>query len=1332
MVSKKKSAALTERIPSVTEYIVLPADTPPIGLPYPITDEIDPRKKNKGMIDLNDPDNVNSEVVFDPATGKYVVYKKIGDRYYKYPMSFSTDEYLKYDNDRAIKEYWRSKVDADKANNADPAKQTNKPLVGFEVASPAFDRLFGGSNIDIRPQGSAEVIFGVNSSRTDNPALGEKQRRFTNFDFKQRIQLNVLGSVGDKLKITTNYNTEATFDFENQVKLEYTGHEDEIIKKIEFGNVSLPLNSSLISGSQTLFGAKAQLQFGRLTSTTVFSSQRGKKQEIEVAGGAQTSNFELKADDYEANKHYFLSLYFRANYDRAMRSLPLVNSPTAITRIEVWVTNTINTTEETRNFVAFTDLGEDAAYLTQPVPTVPVNDIRPGDNYPDNDQNDLFGKVYRDPNIVSFINSGTTLSSPMYGQTAAVHYEKLESARKLVQDKDYTVNTKLGFISLNQQPLNNDEILAVAYEYTLNGKTYQVGQFSTDGITPPNALVLKLIKPTITNPRISLWDLMMKNVYSINAFQVNRDKFLLNVFYNNPTSGVDINYLPRTGLDKTPLIQVLNLDQLDPNNQSQPDGVFDFVDGASTIGGTINASNGRIFFTTVEPFGSHLRGKLADAGIPPAVQDSIVFQQLYDSTKIVAQQRPELNRFKIKGTYRSASGSEIALNALNIPQGSVSVTMGGAKLIENVDYTVDYNLGRVKIINSGLLESQTPLKVSLESNSLFSVQQKTFLGQRFDYRVSKDFNLGATIINLSERPITPKVNFNEEPINNTMLGLDGSYSTDAPAITRFIDKLPFLETKEPSSITFNGEYARLEPGHSKAIGEKGNSYIDDFEGSQSTIDLRSVSSWTLASTPQNQNDLFPEGGLTNNLANGFNRAQLAWYLVDNSVFYQNNSLKPGSITNDILSDHRQRQILEQEVFPNRQLPQGTPTNISMFDMAFYPKERGPYNYNPSLNNDGSLMSPELAWGGIMRRLTTTDFEANNIEFIQFWMMDPFNADADSTSNGGDLYINLGNISEDILKDSRKSFENGLPKEDGDPNAEVDRTVWGLVPKKQSIVNAFANVNGSTKIQDVGLDGLSSDAERTFFSDYISSVPGPAQGIVSGDPSNDNFHYYRGTDYDNAGLNILERYKRYNGTEGNSPSDTDSPESYSTSGSNTPSTEDVNLDNNLSESESYFQYKLSLKKADMVVGKNYITSVVEATPDLRNGQIKPVKWYQFKIPVRIPEKAVGGIQDYRSLRFMRLFLKDFAKPVVLRFARMEFIRGEWRKYDLDLATPGATPGTRPTSFDVSAVSLEENASRLPINYVLPPAISREVDYSTANQRQLNEQSLALKVNNLGDG
>ncbi len=1315
-------------------------DSPEIVLPYPITDPVVPGGESGSSINLGDPANVNEEVIYDPITGQYILQSTVGagDINYRPPMSMTLEEYMKYDMEKAMETYWLERLDEENTNN-------DKSLIPkINVKGETFDRIFGGNQIEIKPQGSAEITFGVNISKTENPRIPVDQRRITTFDFDQRIQLNLTGNIGEKLKINTSYNTEATFDFENQVKLDYTGYDDEIIQKFEAGNVSLPLQGQLIQGSQSLFGLKTELKFGRLTATAIFSQEKGQRRNVQVAGGAQTSTFDIKADEYEANKYFFLSYFFREQYEAALRTLPTVNSGVQISRIEVWVTNTRSDYEQNRNVVAFTDLGEDGPFVSPELAGTVIIDA-PG-NGADNEGNSLYAAMFNNAAVRGFVSATPALQA--LGFQASRHYEKLESARML-QPSEYTLNDRLGFIGVNQS-LNNDEVLCVAYQYTYQGQTYQVGEFSTDGIAPPSALVLRLLKATITNPRNQLWDLMMKNVYSLGAFQVNREDFRLDLLYNNPANGIDGNFIPRDPIANTLLMQVLGLDRLDQQNAPNVDGTFDFVDGATTTGGTINTQNGRIFFPVLEPFGTTLRNALV--GQPETVLNSIVYQQLYDSTKTAAQNLPELNRFKLKGSYQSASSDVINLNAVNIPQGSVVVTAGGVRLIENQDYTVDYNLGRVKIINQGILESGTPINISLESNSLFSIQTKTLAGARFDFRANKDLTLGGTIMNLYERPLTAKVNAGDEPIRNTVIGLDAAWKKESNLITSLVDMLPFYATKEISTLNASAEGAYLIPGHSRAIGNNGTSYIDDFEGSVSTIDMRTQSQWQLASTPQGVTDLYPEGELFT-LGNGFKRAKLAWYVID-PLFFRNNNLTPGDITGTMQSDHRMREVLEEEVFPARQLPNGVPFNIPVLDVAFYPNERGPYNYTLDLEPDGRLSDPQGSWGGIMRRISTTDFEASNIETIQFWVMNPFNTggigsnDDSQNTTGGDFYIDLGNISEDVLRDSRKSFENGLPKDANDQSAAIATAItpWGVVPTSQSVVSAFAITdNNSNKYQDVGMDGLGTQgdaliptevafhtdpATSTYLTDVAGVVTGGALTTIQADPSGDNFRNFRG---DNVGGDMLQRYKDFNNTEGNSVTDEDSPEDFPTQSTTLPTTEDINADQNLSESESYFQYKVSLRPQDMVVGQNFITDRVLGTALTPNGT-RQVYWYQFKIPVRMPERAVGGIQDFRSIRFMRMHMKEFTQNVVMRFARLEFVRGEWRKYLLGLETPGEGLGGDPdqTTFEVAAVNIEENSTRVPINYVLPPNIEQETDVASTNLRSLNEQSLQLKTCGLRDG
>jgi len=1336
-------------------YPVPPDSIPPDStkkLIYPFKDDDNPyNEPSSNGLYLTEPSNINSDVQYDPQSNEYEFTRKIGDINYRNPSSLSFGEYQDYDMNRSLQRYWR-----DRSKTSSGISRSGI-IPQIHIGGEAFDRIFGGNTIDIRPQGSAELTFGVTSNRRDDPALDVRQRRNTNFDFQEKIQMSVMAKIGDKIEFNTNYNTEATFDFENKLKLKYEGKEDEIIKLIEAGDVTLPLNSTLITGSQSLFGIKTQLQFGRTTVTSVFSQQKSQQQNITVQGGAQTEKFSFTALDYEENKHFFLAQYFRDHYDEALRKLPIVTSNINVTKIEVWVANIGAAVTENRNVVAFMDLGESK-------PFNPTIHTIPGNPYPSNNSNDLLYKL--DTTKVRHLSTAFTyLTGPQKGYTPGRDFELVNNARKL-NPTEYSFNSKLGFISLNTS-LNSDQVLSVAYQYTVIGQDsiFQVGEFSDQGIITPNCLMVKLLKSTALSTRVPLWKLMMKNVYSIGAYQVNKEDFILNILYSGGDNAVPTGFLTEgpDGVRGVPLIRVMNFDNLDPQSNPPHDGMFDFIDNAAREGGTIQASNGRVFFTVLEPFGSYLRGKLNDQ----ALADRFCYDSLYSMTKSGAQQYPVKNKFIIEGQYKSSTGSEISLNALNVPQGSVKVTAGGVPLTENVDYTVDYTLGRVRIINEGILNSGTPINISLENNSMFNIQTQTLMGTHVDYKFNKDFTVGGTLLYLHERPLTQKVNFGDEPIANVMWGLNVNYQTESPLLTKLVDLLPFISTKTPSKIKVDAEFAQFIPGHSKAVGKTGTSYIDDFEGSKSTIDLKNPGTWFMASTPQGQTSrsMFPEGAPGAGLSYGYNRARLAWYRIDNLFYEKNSTLKPTNVDKHELSRNSVRPVLEKELFPNKDPKNGTPSYIDVFNLAFYPDERGPYNYDKAngyqgissgIASDGKLNAPGSRWGGIMRKIETTDFEATNVEYIEFWMMDPFTENPDNT--GGELYFNLGDISEDILRDAAKSYENGLPTKDmskADLAKIVDSTEWGYIPKLDALTNSFANTAAEQQYQDVGYDGLSDAHERSFHTmkDFLQDISNnlgatsPAYINAVQDPSADDYHYFLGTDFDNNNQysSILERYKRFNGPEGNSiPRDLDA-ESYPTQATNIPNVEDLNRDNTLSQQERYFQYKVELKPDRMKVGENYITDKREATGiALEDGTTTSVNWYQFKIPIQTPDKVVGSIEDFKSIRFMRMFMKGFSSPTVCRFASLELVRGEWRKYYNSLLSDGEyipDPNQNLTSFDISTVSVEENGSvtdnQLPIDqrqipYVTPPDIAREINYGTTDLTRMNEQSMALNVCNLMDG
>jgi cell surface protein SprA len=1297
-------------------------------LPFPFKDQPAfgfPDRQDTSSLYLKRPENLNFQVEYDPVTGQYIFYEKIGKLNYRLPQTMSLKDYVNFDFKKSVQEYWLQR------QNFKETEKRNSLIPRLTIQSEAFNRIFGGNTINVKPQGFVEVSFGYQMNSTDNPAIPERLRKVPTFDFNQKIQMNVMGEIGTKMKMRVNYNTEATFDYENKMNLEYTGDEDEIIKRIEAGNVSLPLNGSLITGASNLFGVKSEMQFGKLTLTTLFSQHKGETNVVETEGGAQVTEFEVSAADYDANRHFFLSQYFRDHYDEALRSLPVIRSGVTINKIEVWVTNKSSNFTEARNILALQDLGEHNPHIYNTIPAFQQTTGQTGPEriYPNNDANGLYREMTTTYSAIRDIQSITSVMAQFGNQfMGGRDFDKIEQARKLTPS-DYTVNLQLGYISLNTS-LNSDEVLAVAFNYTVNGQVYQVGEFSTDGVDAPRTLVLKLIKGTNLTPKIPTWKLMMKNIYNLNAYQLSKDNFMLNVMFMNDSTGTYINYIPAGRINGHILLNVMNLDNLNKQQDPNKDGIFDFIEGY-----TVNSSSGRIIFPVLEPFGKHLADSLGN----PALTSKYVYQSLYDSTKTVAEQDAEHNKFRLTGSYKGSSSSDISVGAFNLAQGSVKVTAGGRELTENVDYTVDYTLGRVSIINPGLLESGTPISVSTESQDLFSMQRKTLLGAHANYAISDRFNLGATALFMQERPLTQKVDYGQDPISNLMLGLDASFSSESRFLTKLIDKLPFISTKTPSTINFEGEFAQLIPGHSRVIQKSGTAYIDDFEGTSTSIDMKTRQSWVLASTPQHQS-LFPEGNLSNNTNYGFNRALLSWYIID-PLFLRSSSLTPSHIKNDknLQSNHLVREVFEQEIFPDKESVVGEPTNISVLDLAFYPNEKGPYNFDtrPSslsagVNADGTLRNPESRWGGIMRKIENSDFETANIEFIEFWLMDPYVNDTLNIPKGGDLYFNLGDISEDILRDSRKSFENGLPTTPAVTN--LDTTIWGRVSTQQSLVNAFDNNTGSRVYQDLGFDGLNDKDESTFFSSYLNDLKNVVTPDVyktfESDPSKDDYHYYRGTDYDQAELGILERYKKFNGPDGNSPTTEMSPESYSTSASTLPDVEDINNDNTLNEYERYYQYRVSLRKQDMILGKNYINNIKQSRVQLKNGQIGQVKWYQFKIPVRQYDNVFGNISDFKSIRFMRVYLRDFEEPVVLRFATLDLVRSDWRRYTQTLKDPGVLAGN--ASFDISAVNVEENGSKDPVNYILPPGIDRVIDPANPQLRQLNEQSMVLKVNNLEQG
>lgn len=1293
--------------------------------------------------DLKTPSNIKTEVTYDELTKLYIFRTKVGDEEIGVPYYLTQSEYMDYTLKQSMASYFKAK---NSRLDADGKSKDDFSLKDIKLNLNPAEKIFGPGGVKLKANGYVETSMGIKYNKTDNPTLSERNRARTAFDFNEDIQMNVTASVGDKINFGMNYDTKAMFDFDSKkINLAYdanqSGDEDAILKRIEAGNVSMTTTNSLINGGSALFGISAEMQFGKLKVRTILSQQESQFQSVNSNGNIQTTNYEFKADQYDENRHFFLGHYFRDNYDNAMSKLPFVQSAVNITRIEVWITNKKNDYSQSRNIVAFADVAEHTVIKNPKWHATGTADL------PYNGANNLYSTITSTYTTARDISQVTTLFSGYL--EGAQDYEKVESAR-LLSSSEYTFNSQLGYLSL-LMPLQADEVLAVAYEYKKDGKTYQVGEFSADIVDKYDAanpksgsLFVKMLKPVSLSPRAYTWDLMMKNVYYIGATNIQKDKFRLNISYQADTLGTYINYIPEGEIKNEMLLKVMNLDRLDSRNNANPDGIFDFVEGY-----TVKADNGRIYFPVVEPFGSHLKKKINNS----TIAEKYIYQELYDSTLTVARQIAEKNKYKISGTYRgSSTNAEINLGATNVPQGSVKVTANGVLLAEGVDYIVDYMSGSVTVINQNLIDSNAPIQVSLEDRT-FSMQRRTLLGLNLSYDISKDFNIGGTIMHMYEKPLTTKTEIGNESVKNTLWGLNASYKTQSQWLTNLVDKLPFVNATQPSQISLNAEFAHMIPGHYESKENGGYSYLDDFENSESRIDIKSPYGWKLAATPfdKSSSPLFPEAALSNDAEYGKNRAMLSWFMIDGMFNRKNSSLTPQHIKNDKeqLSNHFVREIYMWELYPQKDVIYSESSTIPALNLTYYPDERGPYNMVfrdknnlMQFDQNGKLLKPEERWGGITRKMDVRDFESSNIEYIEFWLMDPFvyNNISSNPNKGGEFYINLGEISEDILKDGKKFYENGLPVND-DPSA-YEYTVWGKVPTRQSVGYVFDDNQGAAgrAKQDVGLNGLSTEEEfgrepyKSFVEDYKNNLnPSVADEMMKSpnsplrDPAGDTFHHYRGSDYDRDEVGILDRYKYFNGTEGNSPATSETSESYSTAAQNVPDVEDVDQDNTLNENETYFQYKIDLKPERMKVGDNYIVDSRTVKVPLANGKDGEVTWYQFKVPVRNYDKKVGNIQDFKSIRFMRMFLTKFDQATSLRFGTLQLVRGDWRTYEPTLKNDGSPSGNG--VIDISTVNIEENSERKPVNYVLPPGVSRVNDPDQVQLTKENEQALSMRITNL---
>lgn len=1289
-------------------------------LKFPIRDQ-------KGGLFLDN--QIKYDVQYDAIKRQYILYPQIGTSLVSEPIYLTRQEYLTLVQNQDMKNYFRTKSQTndqfyrEQRFGDKEGKKEGSILPSFRVKSKAFETIFGGSEISLIPQGYASLDLGVFLQKIDNPMLLPQNRQTLTMDLNQRMQLSILGKVGENLQMKVNYDTQAGFGFENQMKLQWRkalgnkldpfGGEDDILQNIEVGNISMPLSTSLITGAQSLFGVRTDLKFGRTNVSAVFSEQRSESKNIVVQGGGVMTDFKVAAEKYEYNRHFFLGQYFRNSYDTALKNYPAINSNINIQRIEVWKVDKSGGNQQNRRSI------------------IALRDIAESNSVPQNGSNRLFKNIL-DKEFTKISDARSFLNTYEFNGLQFQDGENFivnENVRKL-DASEFTFYPKLGYISLNTPLVDGEDLLAVSFQYTLStdpNTLYTVGQMSDETDKP---IIAKLIKPnSAVNVASPMWDLMMKNIYSLNAYGVSNEDFMLNINFkdNGEQSSGKLNYLPNSAVSEQSLLQVLNMDRLNSNGQlqqnpdgSKGDGLFDFQSGI-----TIDTERGNIIFTSVEPFGKYLSNKLQGQN------EEYVFNQIYRQLPNTLPGEKLANRYTLEGRYKGTVSDGIPLGAFNVPQGSVKVTSGGAILTEGVDYTVDYQLGRVKIINEQLKNSGAPINVALENQSTFNLQKKRFMGINVEHKFNDKFMLGGTLINYQERPVTQKTQFGSEPVNNTIFGLNTQYNSEAEWLTRLTNKIPGIKTDQMSNISVQAEAAYLMPGVNKVTG--GYSYIDDFEDAQSRISLLDVGSWKFGSTPgkpagysaSGYHPFFPNGMKNNDLSFNNGRRMLSWYTID-PRFYGMGGGAP--LTDQQMSTHMARRVKLRELFDQRDVMAGTNSYISTLDMTFYPQERGPYNVNPNATDTKS-------WGAMMRPISVSNLKDSNVEYIEFWMMDPY---ADGKGGEGELLVHLGNVSEDVLKDGEMMYENGLPHSNN--GAQVVESKWGKTPQLNPILYAFDTDGAARRQQDLGYNGLTDNEEAQYYG--ITS-----NNLVTGelDPANDNYLFFLDDRFRGAsiGNTVQDRYRYFRNPQGNNS--TDNPLHAS---SLVPDTEDINGDFNLDQTENYNQYTLKIDRQSLEDPNNkYIVGRKEVDGEFPDKSKHKVKWYQVRIPVDNYDLDIDGdgieelnnttsISQAESVltaaRFMRMVMRGFEEETTLRFGTFDLVRSEWRRYTKNIY-PSIAAGNQEgvdedkniDDLEVGEVSVERNGTDRP-RYMMPPGVYREQTQGATGYQSQNEASMTLKA------
>jgi len=1189
---------------------------------------------------LSDPPIVKYQAVLDSSKWVYRLRRTMGEYDTRIPIEVPLDVYTSLRLKETMRQNWEAMSQSyqllgeTKTTLGDVFGKITKIEVPVPK-NPLFS-IFGPNIIRLTINGAIDIHAGFRNTKTDALSSSPLGQSRSEPDFKQEIQVNVKGEIGDKLKIDADWNTQRTFEYENQLKVRYQGYEDEIVQSVEAGNVSLPTNSSFFNGGSALFGIKALFQVGPLRLTTVATQKKGQIKEIAISGGGEAKQIEIRPTNYSQN-HFFIDTSYIRFYKNLYQVPPVIDidvQTMRIREIEVWVTarGTFDQSK-VRDVVAFIDQAD----------------------------------------VLSRQDSSSARSKSYEAQVGVVEPGQFI---KLDQN-EYELNEYAGILSL-KTALQPDQAVAVAYSISNpDGSLKTIGnpdRMYQTGLK----LIMKLIRPKALGPSMkTAWRMMLKNRYSLGVIGVEQNSFNFRIEYES-SGETATEEVPKGILSQNiGLMELFGLDRFTGDNaKQQPDKVFDYIKGV-----TIDEARGEIIFPTVEPFDtSSIKEALLahrDEGgnqvfneiDAKKAADSLAFGAIYDTSQTGAINDIH-NKYYLRGTVKGAGQDSYNLG-FNIVEGSVQVISGGQTLVSGVDYTVDYISNKVTIKNRMYLVPGRDLQIKYEANDLFQLASKTLLGARGEFNLGKNSSLGFTVMNYSQQSLSDKVRLGEEPISNTILGLDGGTNFDAPWLTKALSYLPGLKTIAPSQISFRGELAYISPNPNtrtspiSSDGSKGAAYIDDFEGSRQTIPLGvSYAGWKEASAPWYipRLDMYDPKIMS---SDGVTIPTSEQLITDSLIIADSikmNYKGRASWFNVIPSD-----VYIPTIWKNKTYATGE-GQVTALDFYFRPMERGAFNYatyGDSLERTIGLgksdpLSHTKAWAGIQHILgmSSTNLIDQNVAFIELWVNI-----VETQDSSAKLNIDLGSISEDVIPNRKLDTEDGLD-----------------VPNH--IPRGIMNPN-----YDWGLDTMNNDMEKTYYTDFIRRYPQYAS-----DPSGDNWSRLpvgtgRVLDMVLAGI-----YDGVNGTEGN----------YQSEEGQLPDGEDLNRDNQVNRLNQYFEYEIPLDTTNL-----RFKQLVTGSGDNH--------WFQIRIPINEFSRRIGEA-TFTNVEGVRLWVTGAKQPMLFRIVDFNLVGNQWEKRIRS-----------DSSFELSVVNIEDN----PL-YISPPGVQRQRDLTRPDQQIYgNEQSLNLIVRGLRD-